>query len=320
MIVCRRFRDGSLGEEVDLSSLGGADEADVWVDAVDPTDDELARLGETFDLHELLLEDFSHRGQRPKLEVFGDHRFVVARPLWFGPDGAIEPGEIHVVAGPRFLLTLRYDPPFDLGQVVERWVRGSSAAGEGTAFLLYVLLDEVADGYLDLVDRLEDRADDMEEEIFATGEVERVDDVQQRLFRLKRDVVTFRRHAMPLRRVLDFLLEQPDFVAPDLLPYYRDITDHVIRASELADNVRDLVTSLLEVRVAQAANRLNEVMKKLTAWAAIILVPTLIAGVYGMNFRHMPELSWVVGYPLALALMGVSAFVLWRIFERKRWL
>ena len=135
--------------------------------------------------------------------------------------------------------------------------------------------------------------------------------VQERLFRLKRECVRLRRAVMPLRQGLDLLQEQPALAAPALAPYYRDVVDHVIRTVELVDNIRDLLTSMLEVRVAQVANHLNEVMKKLTAWAGIILVPTLIAGIYGMNFENMPELRWQVGYPLALGLMAASAAALY---------
>jgi magnesium transporter len=127
-------------------------------------------------------------------------------------------------------------------------------------------------------------------------------------------VVRFRRLAVPMREVVDLLLETPEIASPPLLPYYRDVLDHVIRASELIDNVRDLLTSARELQLAQASNRLNEVMKRVTSWGAIILVPTLIAGIYGMNFRHMPELSWAVGYPSALGV--IAAFL---SFKRLLW-
>ena len=129
-----------------------------------------------------------------------------------------------------------------------------------------------------------------------------------------------RRAAMPLRHGIDLLQENPSLANTSLTPYYRDVMDHVIRVVELADNVRDLLTSLLEVRVAQAANRLNEVMKKLSAWAAIVLVPTLIAGVYGMNFDHMPEIDWQLGYPMAIGMMLSSSGILYLLFKRKDWL
>jgi magnesium transporter len=183
-----------------------------------------------------------------------------------------------------------------------------------------VLVDEIVDGYLSLVEDFENRADELEELVFAEDGGAPSTEVQQQLFHLKRDVVGYRRSVMPLRRVVDFFQEQPAIVTSPLAPYFRDVADHVVRCIELVDNVRDLLTALLEVRVAQVANRLNEVMRKLTAWAAIILIPTMIAGIYGMNFRHMPELEWRFGYPAALALMAGASLALYAVFKRKDWL
>jgi len=145
-------------------------------------------------------------------------------------------------------------------------------------------------------------------------------DLQERIFKHKRDATRLRRVALPLRPALDLLQEDPGIVRPPLLPYYRDLTEHVLRVADLSDNIRDLLTSLLEVRVAQVANHMNAIMKKQSAWAGIILVPTLIAGIYGMNFRHMPELGWAGGYPAALTLMLGSAVVLYAVFKRRDWL
>src|SRR6185503_18926055 len=142
----------------------------------------------------------------------------------------------------------------------------------------------------------------------------------QTIFRLRQQVVRFRRLSSPMRGVVDLLLETPTIVTEPLQPYFRDVQDHVIRTIELTDNVRDLLSSARELQLAQVSNRLNVVMKKLTAWAAIILIPTLIAGIYGMNFRHMPELEWTFGYPLALAVMAGSAGVLYWIFRKRDWL
>jgi magnesium transporter len=194
---------------------------------------------------------------------------------------------------------------------------------EGIGFLLYLMLDEIVDGYLDVIDRSEDAADDIEdavatEEDGAEGEATR--SLAQRIFRLRQQVVRFRRLAAPMREVIDLLIETPTVVTPALTPYFRDVMDHVIRTTELNDNIRDLLTSARELQLAQVANRQNVVMKQLTAWAAIILIPTLIAGIYGMNFRHMPELDWAFGYPFALAVMGLTAFLLYRSFRKRDWL
>jgi magnesium transporter len=145
-------------------------------------------------------------------------------------------------------------------------------------------------------------------------------DTQERIFRLKKQVIEFRRLVMPLREVLDLLQGEPRVVTATLAAYYRDVADHIIRVLEFIDNVRELLTTALEAYLSQVSNRLNTVMKQLTSWAAIILVPTLIAGIYGMNFRHMPELNWLLGYPFALGLMAVSATTLYVVFKRRGWL
>jgi magnesium transporter len=208
-------------------------------------------------------------------------------------------------------------------EIVSRWERQPELLREGGGYAIYVLIDEVVDDYLTAVERFEDDVDTLEDEVFADERDRNTAEppnVQQHLFTLKREVVRLRRFAMPVRQGLDLIQERPEIVTSPLGPYFRDVMDHVIRVVELADNIRDLLTSLLEVRVAQAANRLNDIMKRVTSWGAVILVPTMVAGIYGMNFRHMPELEWEYGYPLALGLMFAAAAGVWWFFRRKDWL
>jgi magnesium transporter len=326
MITCHIYRDGRLEREAydaERASRLLATDADarIWLDVSSPSEADFRTLAQRFGLHELSMEDMQHRNQRPKVEVFPGYHFVVIRPLSRGSDGELVGHELHAVIGERFLITLRYDPAYDLADVLERWSRqGDAEEATGPGFLLYVLMDEVVDTYLTLVEEFEDEADVLEGRVFSEDGGAPSIEVQQQLFHLKRDIVAFRRSVMPLRRVVDFFQEQPKVVTGPLAPYFRDLADHVVRCVELVDNVRDLMTALLEVRVAQVANRLNEVMKKLTSWAAIILLPTLVAGIYGMNFRHMPELNWRYGYPMALALMAAGAGTLYLIFKRRDWL
>jgi magnesium transporter len=230
--------------------------------------------------------------------------------------------ELHVVVGSRFMGTLRYGPePYSIDEVVKRWERQPELLKtDPGAFAVYVLFDEIVDGYLTIVEQLEDKADDLEDLVFADDPSIDGSQIQERIFLVKREVVKLRRFASPMRQGLDLLQEQPGFVQATLLPYFRDVTEHAIRVFELADNIRDVLTSLLELRVAQVANHLNVVMKKLTAWGALITVPTLIAGIYGMNFRNMPELGWRFGYAGALVVMGGSAFALYVMFKKKDWL
>ncbi|MFN8232069.1 MAG: magnesium and cobalt transport protein CorA [Actinomycetota bacterium] len=326
MISGRAYRRGSLDPdpvEPSAAATFAGDGEWCWFDVVDPTTADLQTLQRELGLHPLAAEDARHRQQRPKVELFDDHAFVVLRPLTVTSSGDIAETEVHAFVSATWIVTLRFTPAFDLEPVVHRWeASGGTVAGGSTGYALYVLVDEVADGYLSVVERLEDRADDLEDLVFGreaiSGDEQRA--LQTRILRLRRDVVRLRRFAMPLRQALDLVHEEPWLVGGELLPYYRDVSEHLLRSVELADNVRESLTTILEVRTAQAANQLNETTKRLTAWAGIVLVPTLIAGIYGMNFDHMPELGWQVGYPLALGLMVGSAVLLYVVFKRNDWL
>ena len=326
MITCRLYRDGRLeGERLDPDRVDEVlkdGDARIWLDVESPGDDEFAMLGREFGLHELSVEDMRHRDQRSKVESYSGYQFVVMRPLCRNDEGELVQQEVHAVIGDRFLVTLRYDPVYDLSEVMARWDRPGRADDErGPGYLLYLLMDEIVDTYLTFVEEFEDQADDLEDLVFAEeDQATPSEGLQEKLFDLKRDIVRFRRSVMPLRRVVDFFQEQPAVASGYLAPYYRDVADHVVRCVELVDNVRDLLTALLEVRLAQVANRLNVVMKKLTSWAAIILLPTLIAGIYGMNFVHMPEIQWRFGYLMALGIMAASAGTLYVIFKKREWL
>ncbi len=321
MITCRLYRDGILKEkEFDptrASDLIQETGTRVWLDLEEPTDDELAMIQEEFGLHPLAIEDTRNRNQRPKVDVYEGYFFVVVHGLTLDANDELVDSEVHAFAGHRYLITLRYAPAFDLSEVLKRWDRQPELTGEGGGFLLYVLLDEVVDDYFSLIERYEDLSEDIEDRVFAD---EPDPGVQEAIFRLKRRVVVLRRLVIPLREVLDLVQEQPGFVTQKLAPYYRDVADHVIRTLEFADNIRDLLTSALEAQLSQVSNRLNQVMKRLTSWAAIILVPTLVAGIYGMNFDNMPELHWHFGYAWALGLMAISMVVLYRMFKRRDWL
>ena len=310
----------------DARTIEEAREGDqrVWIDVVDPTDDELAKLQAELGLHELAIEDSRKWGQRAKVDFYPQHLFLVAHGIDLDQQGEIVDREVHLFAGGGFFVaTIRREPRFDFAKVAARLESAPDLSKEGIGFLLYLMLDEIVDGYLDVIELFEDLSDDIEdavavEEDGAEGKATRL--LAQRIFRLRQQVVRFRRLASPMREVIDLLLETPTIVTPPLLPYFRDVMDHVIRTMELTDNVRDLLTSARELQLAQVSNRTNVVMKQLTAWAAIILVPTLVAGIYGMNFTHMPELDWVYGYPLAIGTMLVAAYLLYRSFRKREWL
>jgi magnesium transporter len=319
-MTCHLYRDGTVAEQDfdpgRISDLLKEDGTLVWLDMEDPDEAKLRMLQEEFSLHPLAVEDSLHRNQRAKVEVYENHFMLVVHSIRLDGEELLD-SEIHVFVGPGFLVTLRYPPAFDLTTVRRRWEKQGDLAREGGGSLLYALLDEVVDDYFDVVERLEDTSEDIEGEVFAD---EAVEGVQERIFLLKKRVLQFRRAVLPLREVLDLLEEEVGVVTTRLRPYFRDVADHVLRVLEFIDNVRELLTAALEAYLSQVSNRLNQVMKQLTSWAAIILVPTLIAGIYGMNFRHMPELHWVFGYPMALGLMLISGLILYRVFRKRGWI
>jgi magnesium transporter len=320
MSTARLYRDGELVEEgFDPARVSDClkDEKNlVWLDLEDPTEEELAMIEEEFALHPLAIEDARHRNQRAKLESYEGYDFLVVYGVG-AQDGALRESEVHAFVSAHYLITIRYRPVLELGPMMERIERHPDLLREGGGFLLYALLDDLVDDYFNVVDGFEEESEDLEEKVF--GE-KPPGDVQEGIFRLKKRVIGFRRRVGPLREVLVQLEGDRSLVPPPLAAYYRDVADHVMRALELIDMVRDLLTGALEAHLARTGNRLNEVMKALTSWGAIILVPTLIAGIYGMNFLHMPELKWQFGYPFALGLMALTAGILYVMFRRRGWL
>jgi magnesium transporter len=322
VVTCREVDDGVLGERegYDSAAVHAALQAgrQVWLDVGDPTPEELESLRATFGLHPLSIEDSELWGQRSKLEFYADYVFIVMHGLRLDANDDLVDSEVHVFAAAKgWVITVRREPMWDIEPVVKRLHADRELAREGVGYLLYLILDEIVDEYLQVVDRFEDLSDDVEDRVF---QEEGDEDVQEDIFRLKREVVQFRRLAMPMREVIDLLYESSGMVTPTLRPYYRDVLDHVIRAAEFVDNIRDLLTSALESQLAQVSNKLNTSMREMTAWAAIILVPTLIAGIYGMNFKHMPEVSWRLGYPMAIGLMIAASSILYIAFKRRGWL
>jgi magnesium transporter len=315
------YRNGQVTEkELDptqISDLLKEPGTLVWLDLEDPSEAELRMLGEEFGFHPLAIEDTLHRDQRAKVEVYEDYFFLVVHGLRLEGE-ELKDSEIHVFVAQGYLVTLRYAPAFDLAPARRRWKKQGDLTAEGGGALLYPLIDEVVDDYFDIVERLEDASEEIESAVF---EDEPHPDLQERIFNLKKLVLLFRRKVMPLREVLDLLQEEIGVITDRLRPYYRDVADHVIRVLEFTDNVRELQTTALEAHLSQVSNRLNQVMKQLTSWAAIILVPTLIAGIYGMNFiRPFPGFGNPAGFWIAIGLMAVSAGILYWVFRRRDWL
>jgi magnesium transporter len=320
-ITTRVFRDGKLDErDVDeerISDLLIEEGCTLWIDVKDPDQDAIEKLGKELGFHRLALEDALHGHQRPKVEQYESYFFLVAYGVTRENDDIV-PHEIAMFVAHNYLVTVRKAPAFDLSGCLERWQSHPELTREGGGFLLYILLDEIADGLFKEIDAYEDRIEEVEDMVFS-GNIDT--NAQSHIFRLKKELLEFRRTTAPLRDVLDVMQRrQVDVVTELLEPYYRDVYDHILRATDSIDITRDILSSALEANLSVISNRLNDIMKRLTSWASIILVPTLIAGIYGMNFRHMPELEWYFGYPFALGLMLFAGFLLYRSFKRRDWL
>ncbi len=320
--MCTRvYRNGNL-EEADFDPSRVSDYLEdpgtiVWLDLVRPGAEDLALLAEEFGLHPLALEDAAGRHQRPKVERYEHHLFIVTYALLSEGDH-IQAAEVDAFVDDRFLITVRKDPRFSIEPVLKRWDTGGGCGKLGVGYLLHGLLDALVDDYFLAIEDLNDRIDALEERVF---DPEQGALVQRELFELRKEILHLRKVVLPLREVLDTLLRRDLLAFPDeIVPYFQDVYDHVLRVSEAIDSMRELLGIVLELRLSLASNRLNEIMKRVTSWAAIIGVATMLAGIYGMNFRLVPGDGTIFGFWFALALMAVSSISLYLYFRRRDWL
>ena len=290
----------------------------VWIGLYEPTPDEFAQLTREFHLHPLAVEDAIHAHQRPKLEVYDDMLFLVLKTArYVDPQEVVEIGEVLVFAGPDYLITVRHGEASDLHDAREALEHDSDRMVHGPSAALHAILDRVVDDYTPALEGLQNDIDEVEDQLFSGRRV----NPGERIYRLQREVLEFRRAVAPLVEPSDRLARgQYEHVHPEIRAYFRDVTDHLIRARDQLDNMRDLLTGSLQANLAQVAVRQNEDMRRISAWVAIIAVPTAIAGIYGMNFEHMPELRWELGYPAVLLLMATICALLYRYFKRSGWL
>jgi magnesium transporter len=303
-----------------------------WIGLYRPAETQLLAVAEEFGLHELAVEDAIVAHQRPKLERYGDTLFVVLRAARYLDEvEEVEFGELHLFVGSNFVLTVRHSQAPDLAEVRRRMESDPDLLALGPEAVLYAILDGVVDGYAPVVAGLQNDIDEIETEVFR-GDPK----VSRRIYELSREVIEFQRATSPLLRMLDGLMAGFEKYGTDeeLQRYLRDVADHATTVAERVDGFRQMLADILTVNatlVSQAQNEeikalteasydQNEEIKKISAWAAILFAPTLIGTVYGMNFDHMPELSWVFGYPFALALMLVVSLTLYAIFKRRGWL
>ena len=305
-----------------------------WIGLLRPTEDEITSVAKEFGLHDLAVEDTVHAHQRPKLERYDDTVFVVLRPArYVDPVEVVELGEIHLFLGADFVVTVRHADEPDLAEVRHRLEDDPELLAHGPFAVLYAVLDKVVDDYGPVLDGLQNDIDQIEVQVFEGDPT-----ASRRICQLTREVIAFQRAVEPLRELfgeLRFRFSKTGTdTDPELRRALRDVADHALRVLERTDGFRQLLANILTVnstlvaqrqndemtRLTEAGYVQNEQMKRVSSWAAILFAPTLVAGVYGMNFTHMPELDWWFGYPMAIGLMLLLGLVLYLIFKRRGWL
>lgn len=334
MIVDRAiYRDGQrTAEPLELMPLNDAARAGdglAWVGLHRATEQELAAVAEAFGLHELAVEHAVHEHQRPRLERFGDTLFCVLRTARYDDETeTVGFGEVHVFAGPHFVVTVRHGEAPDLSAVRRALESRPDLLRLGPVAILHAIADRVLDDYAPVVAGVENDIDEIEDEVFngSAG-------APRRVYELSREVIALQRATKPLPPMLERLIEDPS-LDEDEQRYLRHVQDHAVRVVEQADGFRQLLQNILTVNLTletkslsemsnaltEMSNDQNEEVKKISAWAAILFAPTLVGTAYGMNFENMPGLTWDLGYPLALALMVLLGVALYVLFKRRNWI
>ena len=288
-----------------------------WIGLLEPTEEEFESVRREFGLHELAVEDAITAHQRPKLEFYGDSLFIVLKTArWIDPEARIELGEIQIFVGDGFIVSVRHGEP-SLREVQLQIEQRPDLLAQGPSAALYAIVDRVVDDYEPVIEELDSSIRETETDVFSPSP----SNPSGRIYQLKRAVLDMHGVLAPLIPPLEKLagIEHP-LIHQDMRPYFGDVHDHLLLASGRVEGFRELLTSVLAANLTQASVRQNEDVRKISAWAAIIAVPTLISGIYGMNFERMPELGWTVGYPLALFTMALACVLLYRQFRRAGWL
>ena len=320
LINCAAYENGrKLGDirKEDIHSYLGMPGCFVWVALKDATPEELAEMKNQFGLHELAVEDASHGHQRPKLDEYGDSLFAVVHTVEAAGD-ELNVGELSVFAGQNYVLSVRNRTEQGFTDVRHRAEREPHLLKHGSGFVLYALIDAVVDRYFPVLESLEEELERQEERMFAgTPSRENIES----LYALKQKLMTLKHAAGPLQETTGKLYggRVPEICA-GTQDYFRDVYDHLLRINQSIDSLREMVTTAISVNLSLITIQENETTKRLAAYAALVAVPTMIAGVYGMNFEHIPELKWVWGYPLSLALMfGIDGYLFYRL-RKAKWL
>jgi len=323
-VNCSRvYRKGVLDGEgfpiADVSEHLERDDTMVWFDLCRPTKEEIDQLAVELGLHELAVEDVLEPHQRPKLDQYETHLFLTCHATGYDQESAtFHKTEIDAFIGTRWLITVRDDDEFSMERVKNRWDRSPELAASGVSFLVYGLLDTVVDTYFSTVEALDNYYDDVSERLFQEHPLAPTE--QQQWFNARRALMTFRRLALPMREMISGVMRKDRLAVDEAMsPYFQDVRDHVLHVTETTDALRDLVSTLVETNIALRDYRANQIMKRVTSWAAIIAVPTLITGWYGMNVPY-PGAQDRGGVIAAAVLVVVLSAVLYVVFHKKGWL
>jgi magnesium transporter len=319
----RAYRGGKLVAEgfpvEEVSDYLDRRDIVVWLDLEQPTRSDLDVVTEEFGLHELAIDDALNEHQRPKLDRYSDHMFLSAYVARLDPANAeLSVSEVAAFVTPRALITVRKSTDLELDPLLERWDSSQHNAASGVAFLLHGLLDLLVDGHFEVVQELDEQIESLEDVLFDVRPRSR--ELQRRSFEMRKSLVLLRRVVLPMREVVNTLIRRDTGIVDErMAPYFQDVYDHVLRATEWTESLRDLVSTILETNLTLQGNRLNEVMKQLTAWAAILAVTTAVTGFYGMNVPY-PGFSEKHGFYTAVALLVLLTGGLYAGFKKRGWL
>jgi magnesium transporter len=323
LINCVAYRDGKRVAEIhkeEISDYLKQAGTFVWVAMKDPEPAELEEMEHEFGLHPLAVEDARHGHQRPKIEEYGNQVFAVLRTMELRAE-ELHCGEVNLFVGPNFVLSIRRETEPGFAAVRERAESEPELLQRGSGFVFYALIDNIVDRYFPLVDALEVELEKIEDHIFEGEAGEKAHANMRALYRLKHKGMTVRHAVEPLIEGIHKLyggrVPQP---CSNTQEYFRDVYDHLLRISTQLDGLRDMFNTAMQVNISMISLSENAVTKRLAAYGALLAVPTMLVGVWGMNFKHMPELDWELGYPLSLAAMAIIDVLLWRRFRRIGWL
>jgi magnesium transporter len=312
-------RGGRIELETALKKAGDCQDGFVWIGLHDPSREVVEAVGKHFELHPLAVEDAVHAHQRAKLEVYGDSLFVVLKTArYIDSDELVEIGEVMVFIGRRFVVTVRHGDGSPLHDVRLQLEAHPDLLGIGPSSVLYAVADKIVDDYAEVIEGVAQDVDELEVEVFSGAGT----NPAERIYRLKREVIDFRRAVTPLGEPLQRLAGRQAGlpVDPRTAEYFRDVHDHLVRDSDRIAAFDELLNGVLQANLAQLTVRDNQDLRKISAWVAIIAVPTMVFGMYGMNFEYMPELEWRFGYPLVVAIVLAICVALYRQFKRVGWL